>query len=202
MIADAESPSTAGFCSARPFVAAGSALPGRVSHVPRPLPAGHVAAAWRANDAPIADTRDLGSTADSTAEPDTAVHTPCEGKSATPAAGPLVRRSLAARLVPLVSCSRPMGGCDSLGPPGEDVLDPPRALPSYHLIFLRSPPWGLRPEIDRGGGVLEPEIGGVFEPVVSRPGVPLQSPMRRSISVRPIPARPASISPIAGAAGR
>jgi hypothetical protein len=70
------------------FAAAGCARPLHASYAPRTPPAGRVAAAWRANDAPIAGTRDLGSTTGSTAGHDTAAHTPCEGKSAIPAAGP------------------------------------------------------------------------------------------------------------------
>ena len=72
----------------RHFAAAGCAPPPHVSHAPRTSPAGRVAAAWRANDVPSAGTRDLGSTAGSTAGHDTAAHTPCEGRSAIPAAGP------------------------------------------------------------------------------------------------------------------
>jgi len=72
----------------RHFAAAGYAPPPRVAHAPRTPPDGRVAAASRANDAPIASTRDLGSTTGSTAGHDTAAHTPCEGKSAIPAAGP------------------------------------------------------------------------------------------------------------------
>ena len=59
-----------------------------------------------------------------------------------PSRRPVARRWLAGRLVPLVSCARPMGGYDSLGPPGEDALDPPRALHPCHLVFLRPPPRG------------------------------------------------------------
>lgn len=81
-------------CSGGAFVAAESALPPRVSHVPRAPLAGHVAAVWRANDAPIAGIRGLGSTAGSTAGRGIAVHTPCGGKSATPAAGPWPRARL------------------------------------------------------------------------------------------------------------
>jgi len=74
-------------CSGRHFAAAGCVLPPHGSHAPRTPPDGRVAAAWRANDVPIAGTRDLGSTTGSTAGHDTAAHTPCEGKSAIPAAG-------------------------------------------------------------------------------------------------------------------
>ena len=59
-----------------------------------------------------------------------------------PSLRPVPRQSLAGRLVSLLSCTRPMGGCDSLGPPGEDVSHPPRALPPCRLVFLRSPPRG------------------------------------------------------------
>ena len=77
-----------GACSGRHFAAAAAAPLPRVSHAPRAMPAGRVAAASPANDAPIAGIPALRSTAGSIAGHDTAAHTPGAGKSAIPAAGP------------------------------------------------------------------------------------------------------------------
>jgi hypothetical protein len=74
--------------SGRHFAAVGHAPPPRASDALQVPPDAAVAASSRASDAPIAGIRDLGSTAGSTAVPDTSAHTPCAGKSAIPAACP------------------------------------------------------------------------------------------------------------------
>lgn len=103
--------------------AAGHAPPPRASRVPPATPDAPVAASLLASDAPAADTRGPDSTAGSTGGPDTSAHTPCEGNSAIPGAG-LWRPRLLRRYAATV----PWEVTAPLGPPGEDVGKPPRAL--------------------------------------------------------------------------
>lgn len=110
-------------CSASAVAAAAGAPPPRASDAPQAPPDAPAAASSLASDAPAADTRRLGSTAGSTAGPDTSAHTPCAGKSAIPAADPW----------PIGSLDRYPGNVPwevlaPLGSPGEDDLHPPRAL--------------------------------------------------------------------------
>lgn len=72
----------------RPFVVAGRVPPPHVSRVLPPPLGGHAAAGWRANDAPNAHNRGLGSTTGSTAGRDIGVRSPCVGNVAIPTAAP------------------------------------------------------------------------------------------------------------------
>jgi hypothetical protein len=114
----------------------GDAPPGRAADAPPAPPDAAVAASSPANDTPSADTRGLGSTADSPGGPDTSAHIPCAGKSAIPAAAPWRRCPL--------RCSPgnvPWEVATPLGPPGEDTLRSPRALVPWCLVPSPTAAW-------------------------------------------------------------
>ena len=78
-----------------------------------------------------------------------------------PSRRPGVWRWLAGSELSLVSCLHPTGGYDSLGPPGEDAVHPPRALYPCRLVFLRPPPSGdhLPPIRPCAGARRKPRVG-------------------------------------------
>ena len=124
--------------------------PAAAGRAPPPLdalrgpPDALVAASSRANDTPAASIRALGSSAGSTAEPGTSVHTPCGGKPATPAADPWRTRPLR-RYAATVPRERQLPGAARGGSALSSSGTFPFALrPSGHLlgtILLPRSPW-------------------------------------------------------------
>ena len=120
----------------------GHAPPGRASDAPPTPPDAGVAASSLANDAPTADTGDLGSTAGSTAGPDTSAHIPSVGKSAIPARASRRGASLRAGWIRGYPARVPWEVATPWGRPGRMPLILLGHLPACTGPLLRPPSSG------------------------------------------------------------